>query len=68
MKYSIHKQLLKEFFADIKYYFNIYLEYEDKNLNYLYDKLKHSFIIYFHKLKTEKMIFKRAKKKLDIED
>ena len=59
MRYKTHRELIKELCRDIKYYFIIYLEYEDKDFKYLYNKLKHSFIIYLHKLKTERTIYKR---------
>lgn len=59
MKYQIHKQLLKELYRDIKLYISIYYNYEDKNLFYLFEKIKHLFIIYIHKLKTEKILYKQ---------
>lgn len=61
MKYETHKQLLKELCRDIKYYFNIYLEYENKNVRYLYGQIKHSFLIYLHKLETERQLYIQRK-------
>ena len=63
MKSETHKQLFKELYRDIKYYFGIYREYETKDFSYLLDRVKHSFKVYFHKLKTEKELYKQYRTK-----
>ena len=63
MEYETHKHLLKELYRDIKYYFNIYLEYEQKDVRYLYGQIKHSCIVYLHKLETERQLYKQRRNK-----